>query len=278
MTAIGKMVAVGLLNADCQVLHYQNWTAQTQTSIHTLEWLIDTVPGVLNTLHDGALSLDLSHFNLGGSLTTDDWEDQWLSIIFPIAGTPVLRLLLSISEPICVELTPRLPFTPPFLTLNVFVDAQRFPVADNPFIGLDDITRNSLAITGWFANYVYAMLPKCKPHMKKKCEDYPADTKPFRKHGKIAYVTGYFHGFCNKSIVFSESCTYNPLEFVPLIEILKIDWTAGEPRQHPGTRDLLGTPSKSETPDRGRGKFIFDTLAQMTANAKGPTTPSKSSG
>ncbi|KDN60017.1 hypothetical protein CSUB01_10707 [Colletotrichum sublineola] len=80
----------------------------------------------------------------------------------------------------------------------------------------------------------------------------------FRKHGKKAYITGYFHGFCNKNVVFSDSCPYNPLELVPLIEILKIDWAAGELRQQPGARDLFATPSKPETSSRGMGKSIFD--------------------
>ncbi|KAK1637435.1 hypothetical protein BDP81DRAFT_449457 [Colletotrichum phormii] len=121
------------------------------------------------------------------------------------------------------------------------------------------------------------MLPKCKPHMEKKCEDYRADTTPFRKHGKKAYVTSYFYGLCNKSAIFSESCPYNPVEFVPLVEILKIDWAAGEPTQHQGTHNLLATLYKPETPSRGRGRFIFDPLDQKTADTKRPATPSKSS-
>ncbi|KAK2006186.1 hypothetical protein LZ32DRAFT_623156 [Colletotrichum eremochloae] len=71
-------------------------------------------------------------------------------------------------------------------------------------------------------------------------------------------------------------CPYNPLELVPLIEILKIDWAAGEPRQQPGARDLFATPSKPETPSRGMGKFIFDPFAQINADAKRPDTPSRS--
>ncbi|KAK1962047.1 hypothetical protein LY78DRAFT_684372 [Colletotrichum sublineola] len=267
MTAIGKIVAVESVDRDHQVFRYQNWTGQIQIPIHTPEWLANTFPDILDTLHDGALSLDLSRFHLGGPLTTEEWEDQWFSIICD----------------------PHFSYVP----CGLSGEDEKFPLVDNPSIGLDDVTRNSSAIfrvwskftvteaahtpkTGWYANYVYAMLPKCKPHMKKKCEDYRADTTPFRKHGKKAYITGYFHGFCKKSIVFSEGCPYNPLEFVPLIEILKIDWAAGEPRQQPGTRDLLASPSKPETPSRGKGKFHFDPLAQMTADAKRPATPSKS--
>ncbi|GKT61137.1 hypothetical protein ColTof3_08476 [Colletotrichum tofieldiae] len=312
MVAIGKVVAVELLNRDAQVFRYQNWTAQLQIPIHTPDWLADTFPGVLDSLHDGALSLDLSRFHFGGSLATDEWEDQWFSIIcephfsyVPCGLSSEAEIgykrlawiqddaLTPIFDRTCVDLPPRFPITPPFVTFNGFVDTQKFPLADDSSVGLDDITRNSSAIfrvwskftvtetaqtpkTGWYANYVYAMLPKCKPHMKKKCEDYRADTTPFRKHGKKAYITGYFHGFCNKNVVFAEGCPYNPLEFVPLIEILKIDWAAGEPRQQPGTRDLLATPSKPETPSRGRGKFIFDPFAQMTADARDPVTPSKS--
>ncbi|GJC89506.1 hypothetical protein ColLi_12344 [Colletotrichum liriopes] len=312
MVAIGKMVAAESVNKDAQVFRYHNWTGQIHIPIHTPDWLPEHFRGILDTLPNGALSLDLSRFHLGGLFTPDAWEDQWFSIVcepyfsYVPCGLSAedevayKRLawihddgLTPIAENLSVDLPSHFPITPPFVTFNGFVDTQKFPLADNPTIGLDDITRNSSAIfrvwskftvteaahtpkTGWYANYVYAMLPKCKPHMKKKCEDYRADTTPFRKHGKKAYITGYFHGFCNKNVVFAEGCPYNPPEFVPLIEILKIDWTAGEPRQQPGTRDLLATPSKPETPSRGRGRFIFDPLAQMTADAKGPATPSKS--
>ncbi|GKT52023.1 uncharacterized protein ColSpa_12204 [Colletotrichum spaethianum] len=311
MTAIGKIVAVESLDRDYQVFRYQNWSGQIHIPIHTPEWLADTFPDILDTLHAGALSLDLSRFHLGGPLTTDEWEEQWFSIICEphfsyvpcgLSGEDEVgykRLawiqddaLTPISERACIDLPPRFPITPPFVTFNGFVDTQKFPLADNPSIGLDDITRNSSAIfrvwskftvteaahtpkTGWYANYVYAMLPKCKPHMKKKYKDYRADTTPFRRHGKKAYITGYFHGFCNKNVVFSDGCPYNPLEFVPLIEVLKIDWAAGEPRQQPGARDLLATPSKPETPSRGKGKFIFDPFVQINADAKRPATPSK---
>ncbi|KAK1521591.1 hypothetical protein CABS01_16521 [Colletotrichum abscissum] len=275
MSAVGKIVATETLDRDFQVFRYQNWSGQIQIPLHTPGWLANTFPGILDASHADALSLDLSRFHLGGLSATDEWEDQ------------------CISERVCVDLPLRFPITPPFVAFNGFVDTQKFPLADNPSVGLDGVTRNSSAVfriwskftvteaahtpkTGWYANHVYAMLPKCKPHMKKKCEDYHADTTPFRKHGKKAYVTGYLHGFCNKAVVFSESCPYNPLEFVPLIEILKIDWAAGEPRQNPGARDLLATPSKPETPNRGKGRFVFDPLAQMTADAKGPATPSKS--
>jgi hypothetical protein len=67
-------------------------------------------------------------------------------------------------------------------------------LTDNPDIGLNDVTRNSSAIfmtwskfpdlesgmtpePGWYANYVYAMLPRTKAHLKKKCEGYKVDSR-----------------------------------------------------------------------------------------------------
>ena len=119
------------------------------------------------------------------------------------------------------------------------------------------------------------MLPNCKPHMKQKCSDYRAETTPFRKHGKKAYVTGYLWGFCHKGRVFSADCPYNPLEFVPLVEISKIDWAIGEPKQHTVSRDPFATPSGRDAPGGRKGKFVFDPFAQMTADAKDPGSPSR---
>ncbi|KAH8744659.1 hypothetical protein F5883DRAFT_588952 [Diaporthe sp. PMI_573] len=204
MVAIGKIVAAETLDMDDQVFRYQNWTGQIQIPIHTPE---------------------------GGGLSPDEWEEQWFSIncephfsYVPCAlsssdEVAYKRLawiqydaLTPISERLCANLPSRFPVTPPFVTFNGFVDTGKFPLADNPGIGLHEITRNSSAVfkvwsrfavtgaaatpkTGWYANYIYAMLPNCKPHMKQKCSDYGAETTPFRKHGKKAYVTGYLWGF-----------------------------------------------------------------------------------
>ncbi|KAI3530805.1 calcium/proton exchanger [Colletotrichum abscissum] len=119
---------------------------------------------VLDTLHDGALSLHLSRFQLGGWLTTDD------------------------SKTRRVDLPPRFPITPLFVTFNGSVNAQKFSLADNPIIGLGKISKNSSAV--------------------------------FR-------VGQSFLSQRPKSAVFSESCPYDPLEFGPLMEILTIDWAAG---------------------------------------------------
>lgn len=132
---------------------------------------------------------------------------------------------------------------------------------------------------GWYGNYVYAMLPKCKPHLAQKCEKMRPATTPFRKQGKKAYITGYIHGFCNKKAVFSLSCEYNPLEFVPFVEILKVDWAAAEPRQSSQARDVFSSPLKPSTPATVKGRVVFDPFAQMSADDKsdrGPRTPTKS--
>jgi len=91
--------------------------------------------------------------------------------------------------------------------INFFgvVNTSRFVLADNSQIGLDEITRNSSTVfltwskfpnlekgskpePGWYANYVYAMLPKTKPHLADKCKAYKRDTTPFRKDGRKASV------------------------------------------------------------------------------------------
>ncbi|KAK0367424.1 hypothetical protein CLIM01_15219, partial [Colletotrichum limetticola] len=101
-----------------------------------------------------------------------------------------------------VDLPPRFPITPPFVTFNGSVDAQKLSLADNPIIGLDGISKNSSAVFRVGQNFlsqrpyvprtwdgmpttysVYAILPKCKPHMEKKCENYLTATTPFQKHG-----------------------------------------------------------------------------------------------
>jgi hypothetical protein len=81
MVAIGKIVAAETLDMADQVFRYQNWTGQIQIPIDTPEWLSDNFPGMLDTLHAGALALDISRFHRGGSLSPDEWEEQWFSII-----------------------------------------------------------------------------------------------------------------------------------------------------------------------------------------------------
>ncbi|KZL79314.1 hypothetical protein CI238_12422, partial [Colletotrichum incanum] len=54
----------------------------------------------------------------------------------------------------------------------------KFPLTNNPSIGLNDITKNLLAI--------------------------------FRV--KKAYITSYFYRFCNKNVIFSKGYPYNPLK------------------------------------------------------------------
>ncbi|KAI3551973.1 hypothetical protein CSPX01_00649 [Colletotrichum filicis] len=81
MSAVGKIVATETLDRDFQVFRYQNWSGQIQIPLHTPGWLANTFPGILDASHADALALDLSRFHLGGLSATDEWEDQWFSII-----------------------------------------------------------------------------------------------------------------------------------------------------------------------------------------------------
>jgi hypothetical protein len=65
------------------------------------------------------------------------------------------------------------------------------------------------------------------------------------------------------------------LEFIPFIEITDIDWAAGEPKAAAEARGLPSTPSKSDGSVRGRGKMVFDPLAQMSVDAEMLPTPPK---
>ncbi|KAN0072518.1 hypothetical protein V8E54_009447, partial [Elaphomyces granulatus] len=131
--------------------------------------------------------------------------------------------------------------SPPLIQFFGIVDTSKLTLAEKPGIGLDNTTRNCSAIfltwskfpnlengvkpeTGWYPNYIYAMLPKTKPHLTKKCQDYKADSTPFRKHGRKAYIRGiYKHGFCHKV---NEGGRPNNLEFVPFVEIMEVDWAS----------------------------------------------------
>jgi hypothetical protein len=154
-------------------------------------------------------------------------------------------------------------------------------LTDNPDIGLNDVTRNSSAIfmtwskfpdlesgmtpePGWYANYVYAMLPRTKAHLKKKCEGYKVDSTPFRKHGRKAYVRGYMHGFCNKANMFDPDACPSTLEFVPFIEIMEIDWASSDTTA--SVQDIPATPSKTNvksdiTSSKRKHKIAFDPFA-----------------
>lgn len=169
--------------------------------------------------------------------------------------------------------------SPPFIQFFGIVDTSKLTLAENPGIGLDNTTRNCSAIfltwskfpnlengvkpeTGWYPNYVYAMLPRTKPHLTKKCQDYKADSTPFRKHGKKAYVRGYMHGFCHKVNMFAEAGRPNNLEFVPFVEIVEVDWASDAK----SFQDVPATPVKKEVkPEaastRGKRKITFDPFA-----------------
>ncbi|KAF6784886.1 hypothetical protein CSOJ01_15680 [Colletotrichum sojae] len=272
--------------------------------------MTETYPGLLAELKDNTLYLDVFRYHRG-ILTADDWEGKLYTIICEPHFSFVPCKLSSddklgykrftwieddgitpVSEEFCSDLLPRFPTTLPFVSFNGFVETQTFLLADNPEIGLDEITRNSSAVfkvwsrfpstehadtpqAGWYPNYVYALLPKCKPHLKGKCEALRANTTPYRKQGKKAYVTGYFHGFCHREAVLSEHAPYNPLVFLPVIEISKIDWATGEGRPQAQPGETPTTPRVPETPSRGKGRVVFDPLAQMSADTRAPRTPSK---
>jgi hypothetical protein len=132
------------------------------------------------------------------------------------------RCYLMIGERSCADISSRsFPTSPPLVQFFGVVDTNKLVLADNPEVGLDETTRNCSAIfltwpkfldlesgknpePGWYANYVYGMLPRTKPHLTKKCEDLKANTTPFRKPGRKAYARGYMHGFCSKTSMFSQ--------------------------------------------------------------------------
>ncbi|KAF6808335.1 hypothetical protein CMUS01_13916 [Colletotrichum musicola] len=268
---------------------------------------------MLDAMHGDALTLDVFRYYSGPISITGDWEDQWFQVVcephfsyVPCSLTSDEEILYKrlawiqddaitrITKRGCAELPAPFPNTLLIVTFNGFVDTEKFPLNIDRVAGLDEVTANSSAVfriwsrfpasevtstpkNGWHTNYVYAMHPKSKPHLKKKCEDYRAATTLFRKHGKKAYIVGYFYGFSDKKSVFTTDCVYNPLEFIPFIEIIKIDWAAAEPRQPGSSRDIHSSPMKPSTPSRGKGRLVFDPFAQMMADNQVPGTPSKSS-
>ncbi|KAN0068311.1 hypothetical protein V8E54_013507 [Elaphomyces granulatus] len=154
--------------------------------------------------------------------------------------------------------------SPPLIQFFGIVDTSKLTLAKNPGIGLDNTTRNSSAIlltwskfpnlengvkpeTGWYPNYIYAMLPKTKPHLTKKCQDYKADSTPFRKHGRKAYIR-----------------RPNNLEFVPFMEIMEVDWASDAK----SIQDVPATPVKKEVKPEaastgGKRKITFDPFADL---------------
>jgi hypothetical protein len=104
------------------------------------------------------------------------------------------------------------------------------------------------------------MLPKTKPHLTKKCQDYKADSTPFRKHGRKAYICGYMHGFCYKV---NEGGRPNNLEFVPFVEIMEVDWASDAK----SIQDVPATPVKEVKPEaastEGKRKITFDPFADL---------------
>jgi hypothetical protein len=192
------------------------------------------------------------------------------------------------------------PISPPLIQFFGLVDTAKYILAENDEIGLDTVTRNSSAIfltwskfpelengtkpvAGWYPNYVYAMLPKTKPHLTKKCEGYDEATTPFRKHGRKAYIRGYMHGFCNKTTMFDSGACPNLLEFVPFVEIIDIDW-AFFSNDKASSLDVPATPSKRTTQVDGlsserKRKIVFDPFESLdTGSTSFPSTQAGNTG
>ncbi|KAN0087113.1 hypothetical protein V8E54_000801 [Elaphomyces granulatus] len=116
------------------------------------------------------------------------------------------------------------------------------------------------------------MLPKTKGHLTKKCHGYKADSTPFRKHGKKAYVRGYMHGFCHKINMFAEGSRPNNVEFVLFVEIMEVDW-APNSNDAKSLPDVPATPSKKDVkPDvassrSGKRKIAFDPFADFNTGS-----------
>ncbi|KAF6804723.1 hypothetical protein CSOJ01_10012 [Colletotrichum sojae] len=191
------------------------------------------------------------------------------------------------EESDCNPVTPLFATIPPFITFCGYVDIQTYPMSPS----VSDVNRNSSAVfkvwsrlaadkashpaTGWYPNHIYAMYASCKPHLKNKCEEYKADRTPFRQHGKKAYVTGYFRGFCNKGSLFAEPGPTNPLVFVPLIEIINADWVSAPAR--PGNMEASSSPRKTQhepkTPSKGdKVRSVFNPFSPSPVREIRPTT------
>jgi hypothetical protein len=197
---------------------------------------------------------------------------------------------ISIGERTCADMSSSSFVTsPPLVQFFGAVDTSKLVLTDNPEIGLDCTTRNSSAIfltwsrfpdlengvkpePGWYANYVYAMLPKTKGHLTKKCHGYKVDSTPFRKHGKKAYVRGYMHGFCHKVNMFAESGRPNNLEFVPFIEIMEVDW-APNSNDAKSIPDVPATPAQKDVKPNvassrsGKRKIAFDPFTDLNTGS-----------
>lgn len=208
----------------------------------------------------------------------------------------------SVAERTTADISSPFPATPPFLTFCGLVDETRFILQENNAIGLDTITRNSSAVfktwikfatseqaslpkAGWYANYIFAMIPPCLKQWKYKCDGYTVDNSPFRKPGKRAYITGFLRGVCNKSALFQGPGVQNALDFVPFVEITKIDWTTGDnaPKPHASSAadPTPSTPTTGKTKRRmvfnpltttSRALFTANTAADKIGNQSGDTT------
>jgi hypothetical protein len=182
-----------------------------------------------------------------------------------------------IAERTCAGLS----IPPPMIQFFGVVDTRKFVLADNPSIGLDETTRNCSAVfltwskfpdlqngvlpeSGWYPNYVYAMLPKTKKHLTQKCEGYKAASTQFRQHGRKAYIRGYMHGFCHKANMFTDNGRPSNLDFIPFVEIMDVDW-APATASSDGNQNFPATPKRSTKPDaassKGKRKVAFDPFA-----------------
>ncbi|KAF6807057.1 hypothetical protein CPLU01_15838 [Colletotrichum plurivorum] len=310
MTDIGKLVDVQSLDRNSQLFRSQNWTAEIRIPGREPEWITTNFSHILQEMPDDCLVMEISRFVYPSAESDRLDSGSWVSILCSphfryvpciMSGDGVedpeyKRLawiadegigFVSEEESGCSPVTPLFATVPPFITFCGYVDTKTYPMSPS----VSDVNRNSSAVfkvwsrfaadkashpgTGWYPNHVYAMYASCKPHLKNKCEEYKADRTPFRQHGKKAYVTGYFRGFCNKGSLFAEPGPTNPLVFVPLIEIINADWVSAPAR--PGNIEASSSPRKAQqepkTPSKGdKVRSVFNPFSPSPVRAIRPMT------
>ncbi|KAN0068588.1 hypothetical protein V8E54_013312 [Elaphomyces granulatus] len=296
MTATASIPFVKLAERKEQLFKNHNIEATMEISIDVPAWLLKDFSGMIQCLEGTALEFYMYRFHFG-SLTVKDWEDQSFQVTFSpyfplVAYTDVTQNdkigyarvafvkdygLQPIAERNCIDLS----LPPPMIQFFGVVDTRKFVLAENPNIGLDETTRNCSAIfltwskfpdlqnavmpeSGWYPNYVYAMLPKTKKHLTQKCEGYKAASTQFRQHGRKAYIRGYMHGFCHKANMFTDDGRPSSLDFVPFVEIMDVDWVSAA-ASGDGNQNVPATPRKFAKPDtassKGKRKIAFDPCA-----------------
>lgn len=80
LLGMAKLAGPQRLEQNSQLFKFRSFRIQAQFLVSVPNWLVENYAGMLDSLHEDCLALELHQFFLGYS-NEDDWEDQFAYVV-----------------------------------------------------------------------------------------------------------------------------------------------------------------------------------------------------